>query len=345
MRYLFCSFDTYGFLNPSVAIATELRQRGHEVAFVVDRSMQVAVERIGFQRIPRGAKDGNSFQVVLSGDPTEIVRQVLHLEYAIQQFSPDVLIGQQVAFGPLIAGERHHLPVAMIGMAAYLWQTGNIAKDTEIVNDRYEGFLATYVHARNVFFAEKAVPPCSESPLIGDLFLLRSTPEFEGDAESLPNRVHFIGDCLYDIPQADEALSSWLSTAVVSKKPIIYLQPVPSSATPNLWETLVEALYNQPIYVIGSTGRMAIDFDAIPDNFFMRKHISQEQVLPYADAVISGATTTAVLGALTHGLPLLLIPGHATEVWDIIQRCINQRVALYLRPKQLTADCLKTNWV
>ena len=121
MRFLFCSLASHGFVYPAIGIAEVLRRRGHKVAFVTDLTCRDTLGQAGFARIPRGNTDGPSFQVKHWAEPLAVAIQVKHIEYALEQFNPDVMLGQQLTLGPLIAGDRHRLPVAMLGLAAYLW--------------------------------------------------------------------------------------------------------------------------------------------------------------------------------------------------------------------------------
>jgi UDP:flavonoid glycosyltransferase YjiC (YdhE family) len=72
----------------------------------------------------------------------------------------------------------------------------------------------------------------------------------------------------------------------------------------------------------------------------MGSHITQGQVLPYARAVISSGHTTSVLGALTHGLPSLLLPnGSGTE--EIAGNCERAGAAICMAPETVNAESLR----
>jgi UDP:flavonoid glycosyltransferase YjiC (YdhE family) len=85
---------------------------------------------------------------------------------------------------------------------------------------------------------------------------------------------------------------------------------------------------------------MDSDIGAISGNFFVRAHVPQCIVLPRAHAVICRGHTTSVLGALTHGLPsLLMLNGSGTE--DITERCRHAGAAISLAPSMVTAETLQ----
>jgi UDP:flavonoid glycosyltransferase YjiC (YdhE family) len=345
MRFLFCSLANHGMLFPFLGLAQALRGRGHEVAFVTGPSMAGLLAKAGLTRIPRNEQDGDSFRVELCGHPLEMARQVKHIEAALQRFKADVLVGQQLAFGPLIAGERQGLPVATLGLAAYLWPTEVPREPPEhrkFVLGRYEGFLKPFQLARYMFGLEARDTSYGDSPLLGDLFLLRSVPELEGGVEHLPSRVRLVGDCLWDAPEEDAALRDWLEEAASSGEAVLYAQPGRVFDVPGFWKHLCAALEGLPIRTVASVGRMEEAPEGAPANFLVRKHVPQGGVLPYVRAVISSSTTTAVLGALRHGKPLLLIPGGGGgEQKDLTWRCMRAGAAVELNPTEVTPGLLR----
>lgn len=345
MRYLFSALSSYGFLFPSVAIAQELARRGHSVAFATDPSMGPALAGAGMERIPRGAVDGPSFQIQYAGHPVESMRQVRHLTHAIGVYGPDVLVGTELAHGTVVAGEYHHVPTAMIGLGAYLWATDatsrlDDAQRREWIERRHTGWVRSMNLTRaGLGMRERQDLPEGANPLLGDLHLLRSVPELEGpdETECLPPQVHMVGGCLWSNARPDPELDGWMADAAAAGEPIVYAQMGRFFEKPGFWGELAEAFGGQRIRLAVSVGRMDRPVTSIPDNFFVRPHVPQEQVLPHARAVICTSTTTPVIGALREGLPLLLIPGGGGgEQGDLIHRCRRAGVARFIRTRDAT---------
>lgn len=358
MKFLFCCLASHGFVYPAIGIALALRQRGHEVAFVTSPAFQETLAQVGIERIPCGVKDGLSFQVDTFIHPLFVMRQIGHIEYALKRFAADVLVGNELALGPLIAGKRFSLPVAVVGLAAYLLPTSESTLELAQVNITkslvwpYDEMMQIYNNAYELFQLPPSqvrdIPACiagassdfvnhKELPLLGDLFMLQSVPELEGNVDALPPRVHLVGACLWELPQTDIELVTWLQESVTSSEPIIYVQH--GKFYNSFWSCLIQSLKEQPLRVAAAVGRMNGEVGMISSNFFVRHHIPQGLVLRYARAVISNGHTTPVLGALTYGLPSLLFPvKNGTD--EIAERCQYAGAAICLPPGAVSVETL-----
>src|SRR5262249_7123290 len=121
VKFLFCPLASHGFVYPLIGIARVLRARNHEVVFVTGPAFAQTLGAAGFDRVSRGARDGSSFDVSSWFNPVSIAIQVRHIEYALQSFQADSLVTTQLALGPLIVAEMRRLPVAVLGLATYIW--------------------------------------------------------------------------------------------------------------------------------------------------------------------------------------------------------------------------------
>lgn len=343
MRFLFCSPASPGMLHPHLGLALKLRNRGHEVAFVTGPAMAGLLEQRGLVRIPRNDKDGDSFLVELSGHPLETTRQVRHIDYALRRFPADVLVGQQFTLGPLISGALRGLPVALLGLAAYPWPT-SIPRESpaseKAARERYEGFCKSLLLSRYLVGLPPVETAEADPPLLGDLFLLRSVPELEGDVAHLPPRVHLVGDMPWDTPEEDAELRRWLEEAEASGEAILAVQAGRGFSLPGFWRHLAAALEGLPVRVVASAGQLDEAPPSSPARFLMRAHVPLGLVLPHARALLCTSNSPAVLGALTQGKPLLLVPG-AGEQEELTRRCVRAGAALALNPAEVTPETLR----
>ena len=346
MKFLFCSLSNYGSIYPVIGIAQTLRQRGHEVLFLTSSTLGKIIKKAGFESVACSVKDNVGFRVYNWSKPFAVAIQVKYIEYVIKNFAPDVIVGQHLTLGPLITRRLYNIPVAILGLAAYLYPACKslLERSPQTESEkrlvwRYGEMMRIYNEACESLKLSPSSANYRETPLLGDLFLLRSVTELEGNVNILPSRVHLVGDCLWEPPLFDAELIWWLQQFDTSTKPLIYVQPGRSFEAPKFWPYLVNALKNCPVHVIASVGRMDGEIGEIPENFFVRKHIPQGLILPKAKAVISSGHSTAVLGAITHNLPSLIIP-HGSGTEDIAERYQRAGAAICLSPFSMTVETI-----
>jgi MGT family glycosyltransferase len=353
MRFLFCSLDVEGFLFPLIGMASALCDRGHEVVFVSDSATATRLDAQGLRRFPSGAlPQRHSFLVKTWWQAPAIAAQVRQIEKALTGFAADALVGNSLTLGPLLAAERCRLPVALLGFCTYLWPSGALASAAPADSAppsprqarlawRHGDMIQWLDRARAVF----GMPACGcgteDSALLGDLFLLRSVPELEEGWERLPEKVHLVGSCLWEPDPAggDAELAHWLAAADRGQ-PVLYVQHGRTFHLPSFWAHLKEALADLPYLVAVSASRLDADQGEIPANFLVRPHLPQGQVLGAARAVVAGANTTVVLGALQAGLPSLLIPSGGEQP-DVAERWSEAGVAIVLDAQSLTPSSLR----
>lgn len=77
-----------------------------------------------------------------------------------------------------------------------------------------------------------------------------------------------------------------------------------------------------------------------PAGVRVARYVPQSHVLPACDLVVCHGGSGTMLGALAHGLPLLLVPQGADH-FDNGERCLQAGVALQLLPHELTAQAVR----
>ena len=113
---------------------------------------------------------------------------------------------------------------------------------------------------------------------------------------------------------ADTAETEWLAAL---PDPITYLTlgTIFNLESGDLFERALAGLRELPGSVVVTVGR---DLDPgvlgpQPENVHVRRFIPQSLLLPYCDLVVSHAGSGSVIGALTHGLPMVLLPMGADQ--------------------------------
>ncbi|MBK8989876.1 MAG: glycosyltransferase [Chloroflexi bacterium] len=358
MRYLFSVLASEGYVYPAMAVASEIQSRGHEVAFATGPAFAARLEQSGYSYIPTDEQD-HIFSVPQWMNQQSIRRQANYVTTAVCAFEPDVIVASALAMGPLVIARKHHIPVAVLGLATYPWPTINgvaVSKSERWEAKRYDDFWKIYRLA-HVYLTGKPPPleqsTHSQSGLLGDLFLLRSVPELQQNIETLPEKVHLVGGCLWESPiSPDKPLLDWINNVTTSQKPIIYVQHnnrwsnpfsqngVTMNGIPDFWPVFLEALGQLPVAVAMSTNDLEIIQSNLPDNFFVGQHIPHQAILPYADGVITNGTTSIMLNALSYGLPMVIIAA-ASESYDVAKVCQQAEIAHCIPANEVTPANLK----
>jgi len=336
MRFLFCSVPSHGFLFPAMSIAQALEDRGHETAFVTDVSRAGLLARHGLRRIPRGDRDGKSFALESWYHPLPTAIDVKHIEAALEIFPADALIGQPLTLAAYLVRERRGLPLAVLGVASPLWPLDPELAFREPRTEaeerrlwRHETMMGYLNQARRLFRLPVVDSSFADSPLWGDLYLAQSVPEMWRPAGALARKMIHVGSCLWEPTGPHAALDAWLADARSAKQGVIYMEFGRNFQAANPPEKIFACLGGQNVRVAASLGRCDSPVGEAPENFLVSDFLPQGRVLRHADLVISGGNSTVTLGALTHGLPSLILHGGGEQT-DLAELCAEAGAAIAL---------------
>ncbi|WP_233223126.1 glycosyltransferase [Amycolatopsis sp. BJA-103] len=98
---------------------------------------------------------------------------------------------------------------------------------------------------------------------------------------------------------------------------------------PGVLETMISALHGEGVNVVATIGRDGDRerFGAQPDSVRIENFLPQQRILPYVDAVVCHAGAGTVLGALAHGVPLVVSP-LATDQFDMAAQVVEARAGV-----------------
>jgi UDP:flavonoid glycosyltransferase YjiC (YdhE family) len=123
------------------------------------------------------------------------------------------------------------------------------------------------------------------------------------------------------------------------ERPIVYftLGTVFNVESGDLFTRVIAGLRELPLNVLVTVGRDIDPAELGPQraNVHVERHVAQSSVLPYADLVVSHAGSGSVVGALAHGLAMVLIPIGADQPWNA-ERAAAVGVARVLDPISAT---------
>lgn len=319
MRYLFCSLTMPEFLHPLVGLALELRRRGHEVAFATGTPAEGVLHGAGLETIPpEGRADG--FRHQPRPIPVVIETDVRHVEHAIREYRPDVLVASEYAFGAFMVRERTGIPLCVMDMATYMGPR--------------RGFDPILNEIRAYFGLPSRPSVHDDFPLMADLFLLHSVAPLEADAAALPPQVTLVGACEWEPPAAPVPHPE-------GEGPLVFVRHRRTLHEPEFWPQLAEALDGHPARVVASVAPWDYRPDPLPSNFAVADRVERRAVLPRAALVVSGTRSTAPLWAAANGVPSVVIPGERGEGREYAARLEGAGCAVRLDPGEITPQRLR----
>lgn len=313
MRILFTFAGGNGHFQPLVPIAKNAQQKGHHVLFAGQKAMESMITAAGFlasvtsgetlstspKRRPLLPLDSEREDRDLrDGFATRLTRQRASALISLcNDWKPDVVVCDEVDFGAMIAADYLNIPYASVLVIA----SGSFIR-TEVVGD-----------ALNKMRAEFGLSPDPDLQMLHrNLVLSPFPPSFRHPNFPLPFTAHSFNN--QDHSHIESEFFQWRTD---SDLPIVYftLGTIFNLESGDLFEKVLLGLKDLPINVIATVGN-EIDrneFGQLPQNIQVEQYILQELILPNCTLVISHGGSGSVLGAMSYGKPMVLIPMGADQ--------------------------------
>ncbi len=339
VRMLFSFVGGTGHFNPLIPIARAAQAAGHVVAVASRVSMRPTVRAAGFTAFVTGEADTGTAPVrtELRAPDAEHEAQVVRRAFAgrfararaplilelCKEWRPDLLVCDEMDFGAIVAAERAGIPYATVIVIA----AGSFVP-ADLVAEPLQALRAEY-----------GLPPDPGLNMLSRYLVLSPVPPSYRDPRfPLPPTAHSLRPPGLDRVAGDVG-PPWL--ARLDEAPTIYftLGTVFNLESGDLVARVVAALRELPINLVVTVGN---EFDPAelgpqPSNVWVERYIPQATVLPHCDLVVSHGGSGTVIGALAHGLPLVLIPLGADQLVNA-DRCRALRVGRVLDAMTITAE-------
>lgn len=337
MRVL-CSFvGGRGHMEPLLPIARAARDARHEVAFACRPSMTGAVAAEGFDAVAIGPDVSAPTARTPLRDPDPVYEEAVmrdgfasrtaraRAEDLLQVLSTrdvDAIVADEVDFGAFLAAERLGIPyVSVVVLAA-----GGFARPD---------LLAAPLGALR---AELGLPADPELTMLHRHLLLAPVPpSYRDPAHPLP------ASTLAIRPAALEAHEDRRRDDRPAR-PRVYvtLGTIFNMESGDLFERLLAAVsdVDADVLVTVGDGLDPEELPAVPEHVWVERFVPQHLVLPHADVVVSHGGSGSVIGALAHGVPLVLLPMGADQPHNA-RRCVELGVGRALDPVRATPQDLR----
>jgi UDP:flavonoid glycosyltransferase YjiC (YdhE family) len=313
MRVLFTTQPGHGHLNPWLPVAQALTAAGHEVAGACAASFRPHLEARGVQAFAMGldwsigdaslrqrwemfrvSPDDDFLTFVMAGTfAGDLAEQALPdlLEIA-RDWQPDIIVHETCEFGGWLAAQILGIPHVSVEVTLFAF---------------YVQYLSP-MSGSLVKLLERADLPSDNVParLFEHLHLSLVPPSFEDPAAPLPATARALrAPTLAALP--DEQLPPLLSSQ--SDRPTVYVTGGTGLVRLDHFQATISGLQELDANLIVTSGRIEpAEFGSQPGNVYIAPYLSQSLILPHAAVVVTHGGFSSVLGALAHGVPLVILP-------------------------------------
>lgn len=302
MRVLFVTRGSSGHLMPLVPLARAAERAGHEVLVAAQRGLAANVERTGLPLAPFDGPPEAEWRAIVAEAATadietahdrmiadyfgrmDTVAALPRLRRTVEEWRPDAIVRDSWEFASTIVAEERGLPLTRVGLgvAAMEAQTVRLVEPVLAELGLPPGRLDATPYVTTM-------PEALEDPAVA---APADTRRFRHDAGELP---------------------------APGEQPLVYLTfgSVTAGAHlryfPGLYRAAIDALAPLPIRLLVTTGepRDVAELGPLPPNVRVEQWVPQSEIAPAAIVCHGGHGT--MLGALAHGIPLVVLPLFAMD--------------------------------
>lgn len=337
MRVLFSCNPLEGHFRPLVPLAHALAARGHDIAFASAAAWEPRAEEEGFPLLAAGLSEDEGrarfapYREEIFQLPGEIRRPhqfstlfgMIHAPAKLPEvlgvarsWRADAIVHDScdlaapIAFASLGLPSVNHSFGAMIPFAA-------LEAAREYVDPLWRG---------------EGLEPDRYAGAFRGLFVDLAPPSFVWER---PNGKVVR---LRPVPDTAEAPPAWLDEL---EQPLVYVTMGTVYNQPELFRPLLDGLdgHGSALVTVGRSVEPD-ELGPLPPRVRVERFVPQAHILPRAKAVVSHGGSGTTLGALAHGLPLVLVP-QAADQFDNAARAEEAGAAVVLRTGEVTAESVR----
>jgi MGT family glycosyltransferase len=240
-----------------------------------------------------------------------------------RDWKPVVLVREDSEFAGCVAAERVGVPHAAVQISA--WRPWLLPLVTEPLERLRQSV---------------GLPPDPDlAMLYRHLLIAPGPPSYHADAP-LPSTARAVRPVAFD-RSGDEELPAWADE--LPDRPVVYAtMGTVFNKVPGVLEAILEGLREEPITLIVTTGR---DRDPTslgpqPPHIRLERYVPQSLLFPRCDLVVTHGGTGTVMSALSHGLPMVIVPVSADQP-DNARRGERLGVATVVTPNRRTPSAFR----
>jgi UDP:flavonoid glycosyltransferase YjiC (YdhE family) len=318
MRILLTTRGSAGHVTPLAPFGHAALRAGHEVLVAAQRQHARNVERAGLpfaafdepppaQWMPLlaefGEMDLDSANAAMIGEyfaRMDTAAALPGLRAIVEDWRPDVIVRECWEYASTLLAELRGIPIVRVALG--------LAEVEALSID----LAAPAVDAAR---AALGLPPDPAGERLRDTPFLTMVPEeLDGPAPWPAHR--FRHAVSHDAPP----LPDWWPG---NDDPLVYVTFGTVTAGehlpyfPALYRGAIDALAGLPVRVLLTLGepRDPAELGALPANVHLEQFVAQDAVAPHAAAIVGHGGHGTTLGALAHGVPLVVAPLFSVDQW------------------------------
>ncbi len=341
-RILFTCRPLSGHFDPLVPLAEAARKAGHTVGFASGSPIAERARHAGFLAFEAGPPDTFRAEWAtqfphftnLVGDAQrefffteifanlELVPRAADLASIMSEWRPHLVVHEMAELAAPLISTSLGLPYVDVGYGSLIDRALLIAAGTAAAPHWIARGLAPDPLAgmfRHLYI--DPCPPTLQNPEIANL-------------ESVQQLRPTVAD------EHVDQRPSWMMSLPHNLTVYLTLGTIWNTEL-DLFRLVIDALADR-VNLIVTIGRQndPEHFGPQPAGVIIRSYIPQAELLPWCDAAVVHGGSGTVLGALAHGVPLLVLPQGADQ-WSNAERVATAGAGLRLLPDEISIDAIR----
>ncbi|MEA2222780.1 MAG: hypothetical protein QOH83_1156 [Solirubrobacteraceae bacterium] len=315
-----------GHVLPLAPFGHACLRAGHEVLVAAQRQHQANVERAGLAFSPvadppehewmpllgqfgqLGMDAANELMVGEFFARIDTRAALPGLVAIVEDWQPDVIVRESWEFASTLVAEMCGIPLVRVGLGLAAVEETSIRLAAQALDEQR---------------AAIGLPPDPAGDRLRDTRYFTMVPApLEGPVAAAPPRTHRFAPDLPAGPTATAPLADWWP-AGHDDDPLVYLTFGSVTAArhlpyfPSVYRAAIEALAPLHARILVTIGddRDLGELGPLPPNVHVERWVPQDVVAPHAAAIVCHGGYGSTLGALRHGVPLVVLPLFSFDQW------------------------------
>ena len=348
-RVLFINGNAYGHINPTLPLVKELQARGEEIVYYSTADFKERIEEHGAAFADYGEVLGRflrNFKPSGNHPFYTLIEFMLQMDEAVipiilerekgKQY--DYLIHDSMFGGGSILARLLGLP-AVCSCSSFAMN--RLPVPPHMVESGFHPQMDCFIKQAESFGKTFGVG----TPGALDVFFKReklnivyTSKYFQPESGAFDDSFKFVGP---SISQRNEPAD--FSLEYPDGRRVIYVSlGTINNECPDFYRKCMEAFAQTDCRVVMSVGRKTdiASLGEIPENFIVRNHVPQLEVLKKADAFISHGGLNSVSESLYYGVPLVIVP-MANDQPMVARQVVSLGAGIGLKSEEITPELLR----